>query len=144
MSSASRRGPREPSDYGLYDKSYEREVRVAVEISTSGRTSFPAVLRWYIVVKPLKSPKRLVQETGNIPVNVAPGAAVKVEVQSKPVKANDTNYIYYGDRSVSGFKIDGWVLRLVTKDGVELATSSNAPEALAWIKTQPEWASKAE
>jgi hypothetical protein len=127
------------TDYGSYDKTYQREVTVEAQISTSGRASFPAVLHWFIVVKPVKSPKRILVEAGEIPVNVAPGGSTKTEFTSKPVKSTDTNFAYAGDRYMSGAKIDGWVLRLVSMDGQELATTTNAPEAMAWLKTQPEW-----
>jgi len=124
--------------WGSYDRSYEREVTVEVQVTTSGRASFPAVLHWFIVVKPVKSAKRSLAEAGEIPLNVTPGTATKTEFTSKPVKSTDTNFVY-SDRYFSGSKIDGWVLRLTSIDGQELATASNTPEALAWLKTQPEW-----
>jgi hypothetical protein len=125
--------------YGSYDRSYEREVTVEAQISTSGRASFPAILHWFIVAKPVKSAKRSLVEAGEIPLNVTPGTATKTEFTSKPVKSTDTNFVY-SERWMSGSKIDGWVLRLTSVDGSqELATASNTPEALAWLKTQPEW-----
>lgn len=127
------------TDYGSYDTSYERQVRVEAQVSTSGRVSFPAVLHWFIVVKPLKSSKRITVETGEIPVKVAPGGSTKVDFTSKPVSASDMNLKAIGVRDLTGAKIDGWAIRITTQDGAELASTTNTPAALEWLKTQPEW-----
>ena len=120
-----------------------RTIRVDAEVSTLNKTEFPAVLRWFVVVKAQQvNAKRELFKGGEIPVNVNSRAAAKIQIDSAAVGPNDTTYIAPSERSVFGYKIDGWVLRLLAADGTELATASNTPEALAWLKTQAEWNAK--
>jgi hypothetical protein len=115
------------TDWGSYDKNYERS-RV-IEISVSMLRGEPVKLfvttRW--VGKKMSGKDYVTLGRHQQEIVLKAGAPQKWNEESGAIKARDLNLEAIGDRTVGGAKISGWVVTVENEVGQILARKTSDP-----------------
>ncbi len=114
------------SGWGSYQREYDKQSAVEALVGTSGRTEVAVKIDWIFVGKTLYKNKRIAIGHGTKAVTITPGPDQHVPLTSGEIHSTDNNYVALGERTVSGSKIEGWIIRLLDNDGRLIAAKASA------------------
>lgn len=121
------------TDYGSYDKTYNRERVIEATVRTTGTAADPILAVWWIG-KSTYYNRRTVLRHQRTPINVQPGKPAIVELASGDIEARDMKLNAIGYRKVGGDRIEGWLVAIL-----DPATG----QPIAWRASEPGIASLA-
>ena len=121
------------SDYGSYWRDFVRTTRLEAEVGTLSKPVKGASIGWFFVGKKLSGTERFFVMADAKVINIEPGPAVKMLLESGGVESSVTNYAALGQRYNSGAKLEGWIVRVQDESSRTLAirASSATLEQLA-------------
>lgn len=113
--------------YGSYWRDYFRSTQLEADIGTFSAKPLSAKLQWFFIGKRTGSTgQRVLISRGQQKVSVVNGPSIKVRLASEPVRSTEIRSAYYGNRYSSGVKPDGWVVRVMSQEGSELALRASS------------------
>jgi hypothetical protein len=114
------------TSWGSYDRDVTRTRIVAASVEcTLGGGEAELVIQWIASVAGRTS-QQGVLEVERLPINLKPGEVVK-DAFAQKFEESDANYEALGERERDGVKYVGWIVRVIAKDGKELAVQSSRP-----------------
>jgi hypothetical protein len=113
-----------------------RTTQIEAEVGTFSQQPLELKLEWFFIGKQLAGGQRIIVSRGDQEITVKSGPVVRVRLASEAVRGVESrsHYYYYNDRYVSGAKPDGWVVRVVTKDGKTLAHRASSAQLTDFFK----------
>jgi hypothetical protein len=124
------------SYYGGYWRDYMRTTQIEAEVGTFSQQPLNLKLEWFFVGKQLAGGQRIIVSRGDQEITVKSGPVVRVRLASEAVRGVESrsHYYYYNDRYVSGAKPDGWVVRVVSKDGKTLVHRASSAQLTEFFR----------
>lgn len=97
------------TDWGSYDKNYDRERNIEIAIRTSGKEPLAVVVKSWWLGKPIANSQRVLIAKTESKVTLS-NDFQKLTSSSGNVEGRDLRLRAIGQRHVEGYKIDGWVV----------------------------------
>jgi len=115
------------TDYGSTDKDYSRSMSITINLRNMQTDNSRVRLEWYFVAKDLSNKKQWIFDYDAQEIEIDEAIPIVLIKTSNNLEASVQRYVALNERSNSGSKIDGYIVRVTIEDRILAVNASSKP-----------------